>query len=532
MGHIFISYSRQDREIVDRFVESMREAGIGAWVDREDIKVGNSWRVQIVEAIDTCDAFVFMLSANSAASKNVHKEVILAQDSGRPTYVVMLEVVRLPAEIRYQLAGLQFINYPLLGFEKSSSQLVDAVKPHLKKTVPDGDGSQKQTELVIQGVDLSAFTAEKQEQLLAFISNLANTDASQLKIANLAAGSVHVFMDMPAETAFQLKTLALNSDPRFNEQGIVSLRLDGDQLYVNIATGLLTAAATIGFLAALWMKIPATFSSIIGLAYGRILTLLAVLLVIAGIGFSIPKPASPPVATSSPIMEESTASPSPEPASTSTETLPPTSTDTPIPTVTETSIPTPEPISSLAGVVEADQLSCRYGPGASYLYMYGLIKGNKVEVLGKADTTAGTWVYVNYGGDQPCWVNAKFIQADGDVSDLEQIYPEKAPLILFVHPRFPPPTEVTASREGDQVEISWRGYELALGDRESAESPQYLVEAWTCQSGQIVFTAYGAFEEGAVITDEAGCSEPSHGQVFIAHKDGYIGPVPVPWPVQ
>lgn len=110
--------------------------------------------------------------ANSAASKNVHKEVILAQDSLiRPTYVVMLEVVRLPAEIRYQLAGLQFINYPLLGFEKSSSQLVDAVKPHLKKTVPDGDGSQKQTELVIQGVDLSAFTAEKQEQLLAFISN-------------------------------------------------------------------------------------------------------------------------------------------------------------------------------------------------------------------------------------------------------------------------------------------------------------------------------------------------------------------------
>lgn len=96
-------------------------------------------------------------------------------------------------------------------------------------------------------------------------------------------------MDMPGETAFQLKTLALNSDPRFNEQGIVSLRLNGDQLYVNIATGLLTAAATIGFLAALWMKIPATFSSIIGLAYGRILTLLAVLLVIAGIGFSYPK---------------------------------------------------------------------------------------------------------------------------------------------------------------------------------------------------------------------------------------------------
>jgi len=133
MSHFFISYSRRDLEIVDKYVHALAEMGMNAWVDREDIKVGNSWRVQIVEAIDTCDAFVFFLSSNSAASANVHKEVILAQDSGRPTYVVMLEVVRLPAAIRYQLAGLQFINAPLLGFEKSAQILIDALKPHLKK---------------------------------------------------------------------------------------------------------------------------------------------------------------------------------------------------------------------------------------------------------------------------------------------------------------------------------------------------------------------------------------------------------------
>lgn len=512
MGHIFISYSRQDREIVDRMVESVQGIGIEAWVDREDIKVGNSWRVQIVEAIDTCDAFVFMLSANSAASKNVHKEVILAQDSGRPIYVVMLEVVRLPAEIRYQLAGLQFINYPLLGFEKSNAQLIDALKPYQKKIKPDGDGSHKQTELVIQGVDLSAFTAEKQEQLLAFISTLANTDSSQLKIANITAGSVHVFVNMPAAAAFQLKTLALNSDPHFRELGIVSLKLADDILYINIAAGSLTTTAISRPQVALWMKI------------------LVALFVISAIGFFYPKqtivPVSTPSHTSSPIVEISTASRSPEPASTSTGTP----TAAPFPTATETAISTVVPVASLGGVVEADQLSCRYGPGAVYLYAYGLIKGNKVEVLGQAETTAGIWVYVNYGGDNPCWVNAKFIQVDEDVSTLAQVYPEKAPLILFSHPRFPPVSDVRAARRGDQVEVSWKGYELGLGDRESAESPQYLVELWTCQGGQIVFTAYGAFEEGALINDEAGCSEPSHGQVYLAHKDGYVGPVPIPWP--
>ena len=133
MGKIFLSYSRNDIEIADQFVSSINQAGMEVWIDREDIKVGNSWRKEIVEAIDECDAFVLMMSSHSIASTNVHKEIILSQDSGKPIYVVMLEVVRLPAEIRYQLAGLQFINFPLLGFEKSTEHLITALKPHQKK---------------------------------------------------------------------------------------------------------------------------------------------------------------------------------------------------------------------------------------------------------------------------------------------------------------------------------------------------------------------------------------------------------------
>jgi hypothetical protein len=160
-----------------------------------------------------------------------------------------------------------------------------------------------------------------------------------------------------------------------------------------------------------------------------------------------------------------------------------------------------------------------------------LIKGNEVQVIGKADTAQGTWVNVQFDNVN-CWVNEKFLDMDGESAELEPIYPEKSELILFSHPNFPPPADVSAKRNGNQVEIYWTGYELALGDRESAESPQYLVETWTCIGGGIVFTAYGAFEEAAIVIDEPGCSEPSHGQVFIAHKDGYIGPVAIPWPTE
>jgi hypothetical protein len=218
---------------------------------------------------------------------------------------------------------------------------------------------------------------------------------------------------------------------------------------------------------------------------------------------------------------------------TSTFTVTPTATTTltPAPTATPTLTVTPTQVASLEGEVQADNLSCRYGPGAVYLYAWGLSKGAKVEVIGKAETTGGLWVYIKHqDNERPCWVNSKFVQISGDATALEQVYPEKAALILFHHDNFPPPANVDAGRTGEFVDVTWVGYELALGDRESKESPLYLVEFWTCQGGQIVFTAYGSFEENARIKDEPGCAEPSHGQVYIAHKDGYIGPVPIFWP--
>ena len=62
MSEIFVSYSRRDTETVDKIVNQLTQAGMDVWIDRNDIKAGDSWRLQIVEGIDTCHAFVLMLS--------------------------------------------------------------------------------------------------------------------------------------------------------------------------------------------------------------------------------------------------------------------------------------------------------------------------------------------------------------------------------------------------------------------------------------------------------------------------------------
>src|SRR5688572_27920076 len=293
MAQIFTSYSRRDTETVDTIVGKMTQAGINVWLDRADIKAGNTWRVQIVQAIDTCAAFVLMLSPNSAASDNVRREIDLSLDSGRTIFAVKLEPVKLPAEIRYQLIGLQTIDVQKLGLDNAVSQLIETVKEHIAKLEPVPEAETRQAELVIQGVDLLAFIAEKQEELLDVISKLTSADRSQLQIANMTAGSVHVFVEMPAMAAYELKTLALNRDTRFKELGITSLRLDGNTKFVNISLGKLMLAATISPFMVLWLKLPALFSSILGATAGKVLTIVLAAVVIAGAGIVVPRTLAP-----------------------------------------------------------------------------------------------------------------------------------------------------------------------------------------------------------------------------------------------
>jgi hypothetical protein len=548
MVQVFTSYSRRDKETVDQIVDSIQDTGIDVWIDREDIKAGNMWRVQIVKAIDTCAAFILMLSPNSAASDNVRKEIDLAQDSGRTIFAIMLQTVKLPPEIRYQLAGLQFIDVQMLGFDEAVKQLIGTLKEHIKTITSTVEQSVRQVELVIQGVDLSAFDADKQEQLLAFIANLANADRSQLKIENMTAGSVHIFVDMPADAAYELKTLALNQDIRFKELDITSLRLDGDTKFINIALGKPLLAATVGPLAMLWLKIPALFSSLLGATVGKVLTVLLVTAAIAGVGILVPATFTPPpvpsptsitiptslsTSTSTLALTETSA-----PTASQTHTLTSTITATSTPTLTATSTSTPVPTYLiLTGIVAnplSDRIACRYGPGDDYLYRYGPQNGIRMVVSGMVQVRSGReigpWLWVQLDGYRgPCWVNAKYVRLDGDISSLETVYPDKVELPLTTN--WPPLQNIVVTRTGDRVSITWDEFLLPSGERESEESPRYLAELWLCQRGELVLTPIGTLDPGLIVTDEAGCSEPSHGRLYLAEVHGYVGPVEIRWPL-
>jgi len=224
------------------------------------------------------------------------------------------------------------------------------------------------------------------------------------------------------------------------------------------------------------------------------------------------------------------ASPSPKPASTSTN-IPATEIFTPIPKLTSTPPPTktstqtPIPtVESLKAKVVADKLSCRYGPGALYLYLYALNGTANIKLIGRTD--ANDWVWVD--GSNKCWVNAKFLEIQGDPKSLPIVYPG---LKLPVSPYYPGPSWAKATRAGNSVEITWEAVPISPGKYEDEFMQQYLIEVWRCENGQIVFETLGTnYPAIKVENDEPGCSVPSHGRVFVQEKHGYGGPVEVPWP--
>jgi len=175
--------------------------------------------------------------------------------------------------------------------------------------------------------------------------------------------------------------------------------------------------------------------------------------------------------------------------------------------------------------VTADLLSCRYGPGAEYLYLYALRKTANIKLIGRTD--ANNWVWVE--GKNKCWVNTNFLEIQGDPMSLPIVYPGIAK--LPVSPYYPGPSWAKATRKGENVQVTWEAVPISPGKYEDENMHQYIVEVWRCESGQIHFETLGTnFPFITVENDQMGCSAPSHGKVFVQEKHGYGGPVEIPWP--
>ncbi len=103
---VFISYAHEDRAFAHHLCEDLRGAGHAAWMDTADIRGGDRWVRTIGAAIGRCHAFVTVVSRAGNASEWVEREILHAQNLGRPIVPVLAEPVELPLT----LANVQYID--------------------------------------------------------------------------------------------------------------------------------------------------------------------------------------------------------------------------------------------------------------------------------------------------------------------------------------------------------------------------------------------------------------------------------------
>jgi len=88
MSHIFISYSKKNRDYARALADKLLDAGFDVWID-DRIDYGDDWWQVIVKAIRECGAFLIIMTPESDTSKWVQREVALADHLPKPMFPVL-----------------------------------------------------------------------------------------------------------------------------------------------------------------------------------------------------------------------------------------------------------------------------------------------------------------------------------------------------------------------------------------------------------------------------------------------------------
>ena len=89
--HVFMSYSRTDKAVMEHISEFLRKQGIKVWLDHENLKPGTPiWEAELEKAIKGAAAVVVICSPDSKNSEWVRREITVAERYGKRIFPVLV----------------------------------------------------------------------------------------------------------------------------------------------------------------------------------------------------------------------------------------------------------------------------------------------------------------------------------------------------------------------------------------------------------------------------------------------------------
>jgi hypothetical protein len=109
---VFISYSRGDREMVASIARRLEERGLSVWYDAR-IEAEAGFNDDISEALKSAKIMALFFSEECNASKQVARELAMADEMGKPVVPVLLEHAAPRGSLLFDLADRNWVKvYP------------------------------------------------------------------------------------------------------------------------------------------------------------------------------------------------------------------------------------------------------------------------------------------------------------------------------------------------------------------------------------------------------------------------------------
>lgn len=150
MSHIFISYSKQNLAFA-RYLRALLEGeGFAVWMDEAQLPPSARWWKSIEQNIESCAAFVVIMSPQAYESDWVEREILLAEGRKRPIFPVLLA-----GEPWSRLANIQYEDMRAGLRARPSARFLNALSSRVPRS-----GKGRVLDFAIVGGDLLAIEAD------------------------------------------------------------------------------------------------------------------------------------------------------------------------------------------------------------------------------------------------------------------------------------------------------------------------------------------------------------------------------------
>lgn len=92
MSHIFISHVAEDRDIAEGIAKDLESASYRTWLYERDAVVGIAHLTQTARAIETADAYLLIVSAQTLTSLQVETELVHAHESDKKVFPILVDI--------------------------------------------------------------------------------------------------------------------------------------------------------------------------------------------------------------------------------------------------------------------------------------------------------------------------------------------------------------------------------------------------------------------------------------------------------